>query len=68
METASLSLAQPQTFGSTEETARGIAPILKQGFGLPLPKRVNVFVYPGVSPSSAASSSRKASARYTLPS
>jgi len=47
METASLSLAQPQTFGSTEETARGIAPILKQGFGLPLPKRVNVFVYLG---------------------
>src|SRR6478672_7399946 len=31
MENASLSLAQPQTFGSTEETARGIAPILKPG-------------------------------------
>ena len=47
METASLSLAQPQTFGSTEEAARSIATVLNQGFGLPLPRRVDVFVYLG---------------------
>ncbi|HSE44028.1 MAG TPA: hypothetical protein VLA89_01730 [Gemmatimonadales bacterium] len=46
IETASLSLAQPQTFGSTEETARGIATILNQGFGLPLPRRVSEPAWP----------------------
>ena len=47
IETASLSLAEPPGFASTEAAARGIAAILTQGFGLPLPERVDVFVYPG---------------------
>jgi hypothetical protein len=46
IETASLSLAEPRTFGSTDAAARGIAAILTREFGLPLPARINVFVYP----------------------
>jgi hypothetical protein len=46
IETASLSLAEHRGFGSTEAAARGIAAILTQGLGLPLPEHVDVFVYP----------------------
>ena len=46
IETTSLSLAEPRTFGSTDTAARGIAAILTREFGLPLPARINVFVYP----------------------
>jgi hypothetical protein len=47
IETTSLQLAEHPTFGSTEAAARGISAILTRGFGLPLPERVDVFVYPG---------------------
>ena len=46
IETASLSLAHGQSFGSTEAAVRGIAAILTREFGLPLPEHVNVFIYP----------------------
>jgi hypothetical protein len=47
IETSALSLAEHQRLGSTEAAVPGIAAILTQGLGLPLPPRVNVFVYPG---------------------
>jgi hypothetical protein len=46
IETTSLSSAEPRTLGSTDAAARVIAAILTREFGLPLPARINVFVYP----------------------
>ncbi len=45
--TTSLALPDSTRFRSTEDAVRGIAGILALGFGLPLPERVGVFVYPG---------------------
>lgn len=45
--TPALALPATTGFASTEAAVRGIAGIVALGFGLPLPERVGVFVYPG---------------------